>query len=64
MYSKGNRIVRRLIDKLLVKCPPGADCGQTLHRGDLEDHLKFRLALQIFDSFYDFQPLSAVVGRH
>ncbi|KAG8262938.1 hypothetical protein J6590_042739 [Homalodisca vitripennis] len=31
-----------LIDKLLVKCPPGVDCGQTVQRGDLEDHLKFR----------------------
>ncbi|XP_046681916.1 ligand of Numb protein X 2-like isoform X2 [Homalodisca vitripennis] len=40
--SPSSLVLKKLIDKLLVKCPPGVDCGQTVQRGDLEDHLKFR----------------------
>uniref|UniRef100_A0A4D5R9T9 E3 ubiquitin-protein ligase LNX n=1 Tax=Scolopendra viridis TaxID=118503 RepID=A0A4D5R9T9_SCOVI len=43
-------MVKRLVDKLLVKCPISSHCAAAIPRSELEDHLRFRCSGQSYSN--------------
>ncbi|XP_076055083.1 ligand of Numb protein X 2-like [Oratosquilla oratoria] len=42
LCSPSSLVLKKLLEKLRVQCPNTDQCAQTMQRGDLEDHLKYR----------------------
>ncbi|KAF2368123.1 PDZ domain [Trinorchestia longiramus] len=42
LCTPSSLVLRKLLEKLIVRCPNTNTCEVTLQRGDLEDHLKYR----------------------
>ncbi|KAA0199972.1 hypothetical protein HAZT_HAZT001359 [Hyalella azteca] len=42
LCTPSSLVLRKLLEKLIVRCPNTGSCEVTLQRGDLEDHLKYR----------------------
>uniref|UniRef100_A0A6A7FP33 Ligand of Numb protein X 2-like n=2 Tax=Hirondellea gigas TaxID=1518452 RepID=A0A6A7FP33_9CRUS len=42
LCTPSSLVLRKLLEKLIVRCPNTTQCEITLQRGDLEDHLKYR----------------------